>query len=239
MRLLDLTLSSPAEDLALDEALFLEAEESQGPTETLRLWAPQTPFVVLGRSSQAEKEVKLDACRRRGVAVLRRISGGGTIVGGPGCLMYSLVLDGQTRPWARLVDAAHAGVLRALGEALAPQLPGAVQRGQSDLCLGERKFSGNSMKVGRRFVLYHGTIMHHFPLDLIEECLLLPPRQPDYRGDRKHLDFVMNVPLDVEAAKASLAAVWQATEIRAHWPSERVEQLVREKYRLDAWSLRH
>jgi len=50
MRYLDLTLPSPAENLALDEALLEEAEASGRPTETLRLWEPRQPAVVVGRS---------------------------------------------------------------------------------------------------------------------------------------------------------------------------------------------
>ena len=38
MKLLDLTLETPAENLALDEALLEEAEQSTKPTEVLRLW---------------------------------------------------------------------------------------------------------------------------------------------------------------------------------------------------------
>ena len=48
MKLLDLTLDSPAENLALDEAL-LEQAEADGPQEVLRLWEPESPLVVMGR----------------------------------------------------------------------------------------------------------------------------------------------------------------------------------------------
>ena len=98
MQCLELTLPGAAENLALDEALLEEAETAPRPTETLRLWEPRSPSVVLGRSSQIDIEVRRDACRELDVPVLRRVSGGATVVAGPGCLMYALVLDSRLRP---------------------------------------------------------------------------------------------------------------------------------------------
>ena len=64
MRLLDLTLPTPAENLAFDEALLNEAETSSEAIETLRLWEAPAPLVVVGRNSQLDLEVNLAACRR-------------------------------------------------------------------------------------------------------------------------------------------------------------------------------
>ena len=47
MKLLDLTLPTPAENLALDDAILEQAETGTGPRELLRLWEmPQTCVVV-------------------------------------------------------------------------------------------------------------------------------------------------------------------------------------------------
>ena len=67
MDLFDLTLASPAENLALDEALLDEAESSPLPLESLRLWESPQPLVVVGRNSHFEQEVRLAECRTRGV----------------------------------------------------------------------------------------------------------------------------------------------------------------------------
>ena len=114
MTLLDLTLPTAAENLALDEALLDEAEASSAGCETLRLWEPKEPAVVVGRSSQAAIEVRLDACRELAVPVLRRASGGAAVVTGPGCLMYSLVLSYEMRPALRVLSNAHRWVLGTL-----------------------------------------------------------------------------------------------------------------------------
>src|SRR6266487_4967712 len=91
MTFVDLTLPSPAENLACDEALLdsCEAGECDG---LLRFWEAAEYFVVLGYANKAPVEVNIEACQKRGVPVFRRCTGGGAVVQGPGCLNYSLLL---------------------------------------------------------------------------------------------------------------------------------------------------
>jgi lipoate-protein ligase A len=249
MQLLDLTLDSPAENLALDEALLEEAEQSEKPRELLRLWESSVPMVVVGRSSQVASEVNLDACRAQGVSVLRRTSGGAAIVAGPGSLMYAVVLSYELRPALRSLDEAHRFVLETQLSALRPLVSRVARRGTSDLTVragagdeaatAELKFSGNSVRCKRRHILYHGTLLYDFDLRLIDELLLMPPRQPEYRHGRSHKAFVANLPAGREALRQALVTTWAATATDAtwQWPRERVAQLVTTRYGLDDWNL--
>lgn len=124
MKLLDLTLPTPAENLALDEALLDAAEAGELIDEVLRLWETAGPMVVLGRSSHAAEEVNLEACRAMNVPVLRRSSGGAAIVAGPGCLMYSVVLRYKGRQHLRMIDQVHEHVLGIVASAIAKFVPG-------------------------------------------------------------------------------------------------------------------
>jgi lipoate---protein ligase len=236
MILFDLTLETPAENVALDEALLEEAEARREPRECLRLWESLEPVVVLGRSSQAAIEVDLPACRRRNVAVLRRASGGAAIVAGPGCLMYALVLNYRSRPQLRSLDAAHRFVLESIVGALRPLVPEIARRGTSDLAIGDLKFSGNSVRCKRDTLLYHGTILYDFDLSLVDELLPMPPRQPDYRQGRPHRSFVTNLPVSRTAVREALVSGWQA-EAASDWPRQRTRELVERRYRLDDWNL--
>jgi lipoate---protein ligase len=237
MRLLDLTLPSAAENSALDEALLDEAETCLAPIETLRLWEPNQPAVVIGRSSRAENEVRLDACRELGVPVLRRPSGGAAIVTGPGCLMYALVLSYELRPSLRVLSNAHGWVLGVLARALGSHVPGVHCQGTSDLAVGDLKFSGNSVRCRRRSLLYHGTLLYDFPLALVTRLLKMPPRMPTYRGGRPHDGFLTNLPLGAEVIRGILIASFDAHEPYGPWPDERTRGLVAEKYSQPTWNL--
>ncbi|TAL05365.1 MAG: lipoate--protein ligase family protein, partial [Verrucomicrobia bacterium] len=100
MKALDLTLPTPAENLACDEALLDAAEAGPGD-EVLRFWESREHFVVVGYANKVASEVNVAACEAKSIPILRRCSGGGTVVQGPGCLNYALVLriteDGATR----------------------------------------------------------------------------------------------------------------------------------------------
>src|ERR1019366_4870445 len=88
---LDLTLPTPAENLACDEALLDACEAGRHPP-VLRFWESPEHFVVVGYSNPVATEVNVEACQAAGVPILRRCTGGGTVVQGPGCLNYALIL---------------------------------------------------------------------------------------------------------------------------------------------------
>jgi lipoate-protein ligase A len=140
-------LESPprAEDnLALDNAWFQSLEAGAG-ADALHLWESPVPVVVLGRSNTL-LEVKSEACAADGVAILRRESGGGAVLLGPGCICYSLLLSFDRHPTLRDVRLSYSRILGRLIDALA--VPGLSIRGLSDLALVERKVSGNAQRRG-------------------------------------------------------------------------------------------
>jgi lipoate---protein ligase len=236
---LPLTLETPAENLALDEALLDAAIAGELAGEALRLWEPTDPFIVLGRSSKLA-EVRIDVCREEGVPVLRRPSGGATVVAGRGCLMYAVVLNLVERHELRHVDRAHQFVLGRTADALRPLASGVGVSGTSDLTLawhnGEppRKFSGNSLRLKRDWLLYHGTILYNFRLDRLGRWLDKPARTPDYRSERDHEAFVTNFPATRHQLTVALLDAWHAKEPLVEWPQQRTQQLALERYtRLD------
>ena len=236
MRLLELTLPTPEENLALDEALLDENDTSGGPQETLRLWESDRPLVVIGRSSRIAEEVRRGLCEELRIPVLRRSSGGAAIVAGPGCLMYALVLSYSLRPSLRAIDVAHRFVLETIAAALRRLVPGVESRGTSDLAIGGRKFSGNSVRCTPDRMLYHGTLLYDFPLELIARLLAMPSRQPDYREGRGHELFVTNLSLTSSAIREAMITAWQATDPCSDWPQSATARLAVERYARREWN---
>jgi lipoate-protein ligase A len=233
MDFLDLTLPTPEANLALDEALLLEAEAGQSG-ELLRVWELADCAVVLGSAGQLAAEVNESACRADRVAILRRCSGGGAVVLGPGCFCFSLVLSYE-RPPVQDVTHSYTYILERLGRALRSAV-GAVERaGSSDLAVANRKISGNSQRRMRSFILHHGTILYDFDFSAVERYLKMPPRQPAYRESRTHEAFLANLPQRLEQIKRRLSAAWEANTERDDWPQELVGQLIEEKYSREEW----
>jgi lipoate-protein ligase A len=235
---LDLTLPTLAENLALDEALLEEADQGLRCDETLRLWESPDLAVIVGRSSRLDVEVDRLACRRLGAPVFRRVSGGAAVVIGPGCLMYAVVLDlaHPLRQPLRSVDQVHRYVLGKLAAAVQSLLPMTTAQGICDLTLGEHKFSGNSLRMKRQWVLYHGTLLYNFPLERIGQLLRMPPRTPDYRRGRKHGEFVANLPVGRMELTQALRKAWKAETVRKEWPASESARLARERYAQASWN---
>lgn len=246
MQRFDLTLPTPAQNLAFDEASLEWAEENTADGEYLRLWESPQPMLVVGRSSCVGKEVNEEFCRRERIPILRRSSGGAAIVTGPGCLMYALVLSYAVRPELKDITRAHSYILKQLTTSLGPLLSHAgtiTCAGTSDLAMRDekrvataRKFSGNSLRMKRTHLLYHGTLLYAFDLGLIEKCLRTPPRQPDYRNARSHGDFVMNVPATRQQLADAVIAAFPMASAPTGVPASRVEELVAERFGNDRWN---
>ena len=249
MRFLDISLATTAEHLALEEALLLGAEQEKNLSELIHLWEPTQFAVIVGRGSRVKKEVNLSYCNQTKISVYRRCSGGAAIVGGPGCLMYGVVLDRRRHVELVQINTIHQYVLKKMADALS-RLGTVVQiAGTSDLVIGSStatddnthlfKFSGNSMRYRKHHVLYHGTILYALSSTLIADCLKSPPRQPDYRQERDHKSFVMNFPATAAALREAILRGWNVRDATNDFPQDAVLKLVREKYGNAEWNYRH
>jgi lipoate-protein ligase A len=234
MLYLDRTLPSAAENLALDEALLLAAEAGQGG-EVLRFWEWPALAVVLGSGCRLAEDVDEGACAADGVPVLRRSSGGGTVLLGPGCLLYSLVLDQEREPALTQIQPSYRYILGRGAAALGGEV---AQAGISDLAVGGRKFSGNAQQRKRRHLLHHGTLLYAFDLGRVGRYLRPPPRQPGYRAGRGHDDFLLNLSLSAPELKRRLRGAWGADTEETSWPEATVRRLVADKYASPEWTRR-
>jgi len=235
MKLLELTLETAVENVAIDEALLETAEQNETYPELLRIWEPKSPIVVIGRSSPIETEVDLAFCESKQIDVVRRCSGGQSIVTGPGCLMYAVVLDYRKRPGLRMLDKAHEFVMQNMQVALQSLNVETEMQGTSDLTFEGRKFSGNALRCKRNWLVYHGTMLCDFDVELIAKCLGDPIRQPEYRKQRSHREFLTQLPVATDELSQAIIKQWAAVEPLESWPVEMTSALVKEKYLQRDW----
>jgi lipoate-protein ligase A len=237
MRYLDLTLPEIAGNLALDEALLVAAEE-RGAGPILRVWEAPSLAVVLGASGRLREDVLVEACEADGVAIARRSSGGGTVVVGPGALNVTVVLASDFAPGLTAVDEAHRFVLDRLAGSIRALGPAVEVLGLGDLTLNQRKFSGSAQRRLRHHFLVHATILYNFPLALVARYTALPRRQPSYREQRTHDDFLTNLPLSREQLLDAVSRAWlpqdRPTELIPP-PEDLIGGLLTAKFADPAW----
>jgi lipoate---protein ligase len=237
MKSLDVTFPDPVANLACDEALLDRAEDTG--EALLRFWEPTAPFVVLGYANEAAVEANLPACEELGIPVLRRCSGGGTVVQLPGCLNYSLILPFSHAAALESVTGTNRFVMERHRDAVAGLVQGKVTwDGSTDLALDGRKFSGNAQRRKRRTLLFHGSFLLQADLELISRVLPPPSKQPDYRASRSHGDFLVNLRIPPEALRQRLAGVWNADAPGEAPSAAALEELIGQKYGRADWNLR-
>ncbi len=205
---IDQSFETPSENLAYDDVL-LEECESHSLKEILRFWESSTYFIVLGRANQAKLEVNIEACKNDTIPILRRSSGGGTVLQGPGCLNYSLIIKIDGKEEYQNITRTNTYIMQKHKEALQLILNEPIEvKGFTDLVWRGKKFSGNAQKRGRNALLFHGTFLYGMNIELIEKYLLLPSKSPAYRNSTSHREFLTNVPLSPTIIKKALREIW-------------------------------
>jgi lipoate-protein ligase A len=232
----DLTLATPEENLACDEVL-LDVCEAGSPDAVLRFWEPPRYFVVLGYGNHVGAEVNRDFCQRHDIPVLRRCSGGGTVLQGPGCLNYSLFLPLASSPSLQSISGTNDFVLERHQRALQALLRAPVEKsGFTDLTIGGLKFCGNAQRRKKNFLLFHGSFLLNADISLMQKALPLPSHQPEYRASRSHADFLMNLKIPAQMLKSALAKAWEAVDPLFTAPLDQITAVADQKYRQDSWN---
>jgi lipoate-protein ligase A len=165
-------------NMAIDEAIFQGRIENLAPN-TLRLycWAPSA--VSIGRFQKIENEVQLDNCRKLGVDVVRRITGGGTVYhDAEGEVTYSVVVNKKDLE-TEDVSAIYARIYAGLAEALRTLgIKADFNEGNTKTCpnlmVKGKKISGSAQSHKMGVVLQHGTLLMDADLERMFTLLRVP-----------------------------------------------------------------
>lgn len=203
MLIKDISFSSAEENILYDEKLLDLAEEGLAG-EALRFWESPDFFIVLGRASKPETDVRTDEAARGGIKIIARRSGGGTVLQGPGCLNYSLILSSEKRPELRDIRRSYEFIISKICTSFNNIGVNANFEPLSDIALSGRKFSGNAQWRRKRHILHHGTILYNFPIEMAERYLKMPSAEPPYRKGRSHGEFLTNLGISPPEIKKAI-----------------------------------
>jgi lipoate-protein ligase A len=183
-------------NMAVDEYLFRSLEESPGTI--LRFYQWIRPTVSLGYSQKVKNVVDLDFCRKRGIDVVRRMTGGKLVLHfnevtyslcSTDTEIFSATLGESYR---RISEALMSGLRRmGLSPSLADAPPAEYTRGnlpcfsypaRNEVEVQGRKIIGSAQKrIGTRF-LQHGSIPLIDETDLLESVSFLKEREGEVRA---------------------------------------------------------
>lgn len=170
-RVIDTGVRRAAENIALNRALLEARQQGLAPC-TLRFLAFE-PSALLGFHQSAAQELNLDWCAAQGVAIQRRITGGGAIYMDPDQMGWEIYADrntvgsAQMEHIARRICEAAAGALQTLGVA-------AAYRPRNDIEVDGRKISGTGGAFDGDALMYQGTLLLRFDVERMLRVLNVP-----------------------------------------------------------------
>lgn len=160
-------------------------------TNKFLLWIPDKSYIVLGASNNAKDAVVEETTVRDNIVVLKRRTGGQTVMLTPNNIIISAVITDENvmKPkdvFIRFND--H--IMGAIAKNHTVQFS---TRGISDIAMGEKKILGSSMYRGKGKLFYHAVLNFNEPSSTFQKYLKHPSNEPDYRKGRQHHEFVTSL----------------------------------------------
>ncbi|MGB4268872.1 MAG: biotin/lipoate A/B protein ligase family protein [Spirochaetota bacterium] len=167
---------TPSWNMAVDSAILRLSK-----TPTLRLYRWIMPAITIGYFQDIDKEVNIELCKKDGIPVIRRFTGGGAVFHHEE-LTYSLVHPLQG-PFSKS-DIIHSYSLIAqpLIHALHTLGVDAQYRPINDIIVGNRKISGSAQTRKEGKLLQHGTILVATDTEKMLHYLAIDPKKIKHEG---------------------------------------------------------
>lgn len=182
-----MTGTVPVEPYNLPDLSLLKDKEGF----SMMVWQPDRKTLVLGQSNKAETSVFCQQAIADGISIIKRPSGGETVILTPETLVIAI---GFSSNRLRNPSVYFVPVNNAIASALNRAGIGSVnRRGISDLALGEKKILGSSIYRTPTRVLYHAVLNVSESPETIARYIRHPAKEPDYRSGRQHADFVTSI----------------------------------------------
>ena len=161
---------------------MIEAHQAGRIPDSLR-FIHFPPTALVGRHQELNTEIDLDYCRRHGIGVGRRITGGGAIYLDQGQLGWALVLSRRTLGLGSLGDVAGA-ICKAVATGLSRFGLDARYRPRNDIEVGGRKISGTGGLYDGDTLIYQGTVL----VDMNSAAMLGALRVPQAKMAKRGLE---------------------------------------------------
>lgn len=148
--------------------------------------------VVLGISGKPHQLVDVRRALEDGVRVIKRFSGGGTVIVDRDTQFVTLVMNAAAVPdlalFPRQIMEWTGTLYGGRPHGVFADMPGWQLR-ENDYVIGERKVGGNAQSISKDRWLHHTSFLWDFREETMK-YLTNPAKQPRYRASRSHSDFL-------------------------------------------------
>ncbi len=155
------------------------------------IWIPEMTCIVLGQSNTVESTLIVEHVINDKIPVYKRPSGGQTVVISPNTIIISIITLTKKfqnpQYYFKLINKQIIQVLENLG------LKNLMDKGISDIAIGERKILGSSIYRRKEKMLYHAVLNVSEPVSTFKKYLTHPEKEPEYRKGRSHEAFVTSL----------------------------------------------
>jgi lipoate---protein ligase len=180
IRVIDTGLLSGAENMAWDEALLTARAQGIIP-DTLRFLRFSPPVALVGFHQAVAEEIRLDYCRQEGIAINRRITGGGAIYFDQGQLGWELIASRKALFPGLTLEAMTKEIGLAAAQGLCALGIEAAFRPRNDIEVQGRKISGTGAASEGDAFLFQGTLLIDFNLEHLIKALRIPTEKLNHR----------------------------------------------------------
>ncbi len=155
------------------------------------VWEPNETCIVLGRSNNSDDSLYLDNIMNDNIPVYKRPSGGETVLLSNKMLVISIAIK-QTdfksgKSFFKEYNNKIISALESLG------IQDLSFKGISDITINDFKILGSAIYQNNFVVFYHAVLNVSESISLIEKYLKHPKREPDYRKNRNHKEFITSI----------------------------------------------
>ena len=152
------------------------------------LWIPDKTYIILGASNKAHIAVEESLALKDNITVMKRRTGGQTVMLTPNNLIISAVITDESVMKPKDVFNNFNDII--IGAIEKDHNEKFSTRGISDIALGDKKIMGSSMYRGKGKLFYHAVLNYNEPPATFQKYLKHPSIEPDYRKGRMHDEFV-------------------------------------------------
>ncbi|MES2122243.1 MAG: lipoate--protein ligase family protein [Chlamydiota bacterium] len=171
------------------------------------------PAIVMGISGKKEELVNCTTAAKDNIPLIKRFSGGGTVIVDENTLFVTFICQKQLHDFAPYPEPIMRWTESIYQKAFSPL---SFELKQNDYVFGDKKCGGNAQYIKKDRWLHHTSFLWDYCPSKMSH-LLHPKKTPDYRQGRQHSDFLTKLSEHFSSPDQVIEKILD--EIRARYPT--------------------